>query len=61
LKDVGGLARFDEIGEILEYSRACMRAGWRAKGAGAGAGRHLATFDGDFLSLDGLQVWGLTR
>jgi predicted nucleic acid-binding protein len=27
----------------------------------AGAGRHLATFDADFLSVPGLQVWGLTR
>jgi predicted nucleic acid-binding protein len=29
--------------------------------ARAGAGRHLATFDADFLSVDDLQVWGLTR
>jgi predicted nucleic acid-binding protein len=30
-------------------------------GARAGAGRHLATFDADFLAVEGLDVWGLTR
>ncbi len=30
-------------------------------GARSGAGRHLATFDADFLAVEGLEVWGLTR
>jgi predicted nucleic acid-binding protein len=29
--------------------------------ARAGTDRHLATFDADFLRVEGLQVWGLTR
>jgi predicted nucleic acid-binding protein len=30
-------------------------------GARSGAGLHLATFDADFLNVEGLEVWGLSR
>jgi predicted nucleic acid-binding protein len=30
-------------------------------GAHSGAGLHLAMFDADFLNVEGLEVWGLSR